>query len=227
MNKSDWVVGRKYRFIGGDSPSGFHTGFWTVGKVYEMVMEPSWYDAHQDDELSPDSLFKDDDGDENYMDLCCFEPVKEGEKEMKFNENVWKPGLKVRFVGGPSNYSMSDDLWTVGKIYTQLSEVKTYAGNVPDAVFSCDGEEGMRNDLACFEPVSPSLYVVGMQRKSDGKIFLSDSPKNPYEDFEKAKSDVERWARNNSDSYVYFVYELLPVMSAELDSPPVKKNWFK
>lgn len=149
MNKNDWVVGRKYRFIGGESPSGFHTGFWTVGKVYEMTMEPSWYETHQDDELSPDSLFKGDDGDENYMDLCCFEPV------------------------------------------------------------------------------FPFLYVVGMRRKSDGKIFLSDSPRNPYEDFEKAQSDVEHRARNNSDGYVYFVYELVPVMSAELDSPPVKKNWFK
>lgn len=148
MIKSDWVVGRKYRFIGGKSPSGYSSRYWTVGKVYDMVGDLSWYGGYGD--LDPDARFTVDDPDDNAcMDLCCFEPV------------------------------------------------------------------------------SPFLYVVGMRRKSDGKIFLSDSPKNPYEDFEKAQSDVERRARNNSDGYVYFVYELVPVMSAELDSPPVKKNWFK
>ena len=150
-DKNIWKPGLKVRFIGGESPTGYGSGMWTVGKVYETVTTPNWY--RDDPNYAPDAMFTDDDNDQTFMDLCCFEPV--GENEME-----------------------------------------------------------------------ETLYVIGMQRKSDGKVFLSDTPKNPYTNFEVAKTEVERRARDLSDAYVYFVFELIPVMSAESQEPPIKRNWY-
>jgi len=71
--KEDWVVGRMYRFIGGEST--YTCGGFTVGKSYKMIEDVDWY--FDDRNIDPDSLFIGDDGHESFADLRNFELVEQ------------------------------------------------------------------------------------------------------------------------------------------------------
>lgn len=149
---------------------------------------------------------------------------------MKINKEDWVVGRKYRFIGGYNSLSSKDSNWTLGQVYSLLSDVDYYVGgSPPDAKFTGDSYDDWC-DISCFEPVREpemsKLYVVASVRKSDGAVFLKDSSHKPYTNFELAKKEVERCASTQSSDYVYYVYELVGVMSAEKEFPPVKTKWF-
>lgn len=71
-------------------------------------------------------------------------------------------------------------------------------------------------------------YLVVSVRKSDGQVFFPDNPNNRtgIEKLEDAVEIAKRKAQNNSDAYVYVVYQCVPMVSVELDSPPTKVTFY-
>jgi hypothetical protein len=65
------------------------------------------------------------------------------------------------------------------------------------------------------------LFVITMERKSDGRFFLSN-PERLYLDFNSAMEEATRRAKNLSKDYKYIVTELIKVVAVESSEPPVK-----
>lgn len=78
-NKEDWVVGRMYRFVGGEST--YSCGGFTLGTAYIMVRDVDWYGSFLLKRgvtfPEPDSMFIGDDGTKWRGDLQNFVPVKQ------------------------------------------------------------------------------------------------------------------------------------------------------
>lgn len=77
--KEDWVVGRMYKFVGGEST--YTCGGFTLEKSYVMVEDVDWYNSYLIKRgvnlPEPDSVFIGDDGTKWRGDLRNFVPVEQ------------------------------------------------------------------------------------------------------------------------------------------------------
>lgn len=69
-----------------------------------------------------------------------------------------------------------------------------------------------------------SKYLVVSVRKSDGATFFPENVnhRKSIDDISVAIEIATKKARSNSENYAYVVYECIPIISVELDNPPVK-----